>query len=58
MSLVIGKFVDRVGKRRYLILMTAGLYIISHTLFAMLGAGKEGNPNLWSILPLIILGIL
>lgn len=58
MSLVIGRFVDRVGKRRYLILVTAGLYIISHTLFGILGAGNEGNPNYWSIFPLIVFGIL
>ena len=56
MSPFIGKFVDRVGKRRYLILVTGGLYITAHTLFGVLGAGTEGNPNYWSIVPLLIFG--
>jgi MFS family permease len=49
-------FVDRVGKRRFFIIVTCSLFVVSCLLFGVLEAGTETEPNWWSCIPLVLLG--
>jgi MFS family permease len=52
----LGPYVDRIGKRRLLIIITCIIFSITHFLLGFMKAGHEGEPNYFSLIPLVMLG--
>ena len=55
-SPLIGMVIDKVGNRRFFIIVTCCTFIASHILFGTLPTGSKKFPNYYSIIPLLLLG--
>ncbi|CAK59984.1 unnamed protein product (macronuclear) [Paramecium tetraurelia] len=53
----LGPYVDKVGKRRFFILITCLFFSATHFLFGFMKSGYHDKPNWFSIIPLITLGM-
>ncbi|CAD8068369.1 unnamed protein product [Paramecium primaurelia] len=51
-----GPYIDKVGKRRKIILITCILFTLTHFAFGIMPNGKHGQPNWFSVIPLMLLG--
>ncbi|CAD8084472.1 unnamed protein product [Paramecium primaurelia] len=51
-----GPYIDKVGKRRKFILITCVLFTLTHFTFGMMPNGQHGQPNWFSVIPLMFLG--
>ncbi|KAM3139170.1 hypothetical protein pb186bvf_008768 [Paramecium bursaria] len=55
-SFFVGRYIDKIGNRRFFLMITCLLFILAQLMFGSLDEGNSTNPNWQSIMPLIIQG--